>query len=229
MAEGDQLIVALVVGKIEACDPSDGLQGRVARPLHLFGQRLKLAAGRDSVEAAHTHIDRMDLAPAEQGQDLVAGLLQRQPAPHRIAVVARHVDGALVAEEVGRMQHVDMQGVALDPFAAVEQPAKVAQGACDLNAQGLLHRVNRTHLVRHRADAADPRGDVRRLGVGAPAQKRLEEPGRLEDAQLGALDHAVAHHHLEGALALYPGKIVDLDGLTDHCARSPCGTPASPR
>ena len=69
----------------------------------------------------------MDLASAEQRHDLVAGLLEREPAAHRVAVVARHLDRALVAEEVRRMQHVDVQRVALDPFAAVEQPPQIAQ------------------------------------------------------------------------------------------------------
>ena len=96
------------------------------------------------------------------------------------------------------MQHVDMKGVALDPFAAIEQPAKLAQGACDLNAQGLLHRVNRTHLVGYRADAANPGGDVRRLGEGATAQERFEEPGRLEDAQFSALDNVAAGPEFAG-------------------------------
>ncbi len=71
----------------------------------------------------------MDLAPAEQRHDLVAGLLEREPAAHHVAVVARHVDGAVIAEEIRRMQHIDVQRVALDPFAAIEQPAQVAQRA----------------------------------------------------------------------------------------------------
>ena len=57
----------------------------------------------------------------------VADLLQLEAALHDVGVVARHLDRALVAEEIGRVQHVDVQRVALDPFAAIEQPAQVAQ------------------------------------------------------------------------------------------------------
>ncbi len=79
------------------------------------------------------------------------------------------------------MQHVDVQHMALDPFATVEQTAQFAQLALDLEAEDLLHRVDRTHLVGDRADAADARGDVRRFAVAAPAQESLEETRRFED------------------------------------------------
>ena len=89
-----------------------------------------------------------------------------------------------VAEKIGRVQHVDVQGVALDPFAAIDQPAQSAQLARRRHAARVLHGVDSAHLVRDRADAADARGDVGRFGELAPAQERLEEARRLEDLQL---------------------------------------------
>jgi hypothetical protein len=155
----------------------------------------------------------MDLAAAEERHDLVAGLLQPEPAAHGLAMIARHVDGALVAQEVGRVQHDDVQRVALDPFTAIEEAPQVAQLAGDGDPERALHGVHRAHLIGDRADAADARGDVRRLGESAAAQQRLEEARRLEDAELGAAHLAVAHHHLERALALDAGEEVDLDRL----------------
>ena len=83
-----------------------------------------------------------------------------------------------------------MQGVALDPLAAVEEPAESAQLPADLDATDLLHRVNRAHLVGDRADSADAGRDVGRLGERTPAEERLEEARRLEDPELdvGHLD-----------------------------------------
>jgi hypothetical protein len=52
-------------------------------------------------------------------------------------VRARHLDAVLVAEEIRRVQHDDMQRVALDPFAAIDQPAQRAQLAADLDAEGI--------------------------------------------------------------------------------------------
>ena len=99
--------------------------------------------------------------------DLVAELLQLQAAVDDGRVVLGHVHAALVAEEVGRVQHVDVQRVALDPLAAVEQAAERAERAVDRRAEGFLHRLHGAHLVGDRADAADPRRDVGRLGEAA--------------------------------------------------------------
>jgi hypothetical protein len=65
----------------------------------------------------------MDLASAQSPHQLIAGLLQRQAAADDIAMVARHLDGVGKAEEIGRMQHHHVQRMALDPFAAIDQPA----------------------------------------------------------------------------------------------------------
>ena len=69
----------------------------------------------------------MDLAPADDGHDRVAGLLHLQALLDDLAMVARHFDSARVAEEVGRVEHVDVQAVALDPLGEVDEPAQVAQ------------------------------------------------------------------------------------------------------
>jgi len=75
------------------------------------------------------------------------------------------------------VQHDHVQHVALDPLAAVQEPAQLAQLPVGVQAPGVLDGVARAHLVRDRADAADPGGDFRRLGVPAAAQERLEEAG----------------------------------------------------
>ena len=139
---------------------------------------------RHLVEAANPHIDGMDLPAAEQAHDLVAGLLQPQAALHLVGVVLGHADGVFVAEKVGRVQQINVQRVALDPFAAVDQPAQVADGAADFDAAGVLHGMAGAHLIGDRTDAADAGGDVGRLMEFAAPQKRLEEARRLEDLQL---------------------------------------------
>ena len=44
-----------------------------------------------------------------------------------VRVVFGHPDRIFVAKKVGRMQQVNVQGVALNPFAAIEQPAEGAE------------------------------------------------------------------------------------------------------
>ncbi|MFB8830751.1 hypothetical protein ACE0DR_18630 [Azotobacter sp. CWF10] len=57
--------------------------------------------------------------------------------------------------------------------------------------------MHRTHLVGHRADAADPRDDVRGFGEAAAAQEGLEEARRLEDAEPRRTDPAVLDMQVE--------------------------------
>jgi hypothetical protein len=101
MPQSDKLVVALAIREIERRDPAHGLERCLARPFEPFGKRLELAPARRTVKSADAHINRVDFAPAEQRQDLVADSLQREPPPDGIAVIMGHLDRAIVAEEVG--------------------------------------------------------------------------------------------------------------------------------
>ena len=104
----------------------------------------------------------------------------------------------------------NVQRVALDPFAAIEQPAQGADRLADLDAEHILDRVHAAHLVSDRADPADAGDDVEHLAKAAPAQQCLEEPRRLEDAEADRLDRAVANMKFERAFAFDAGDVVDL-------------------
>jgi hypothetical protein len=166
------------------------------------------------------------LAAADESDDRVASLLHAEAALDDLAVVARHGDRALVPEEVRRVQHEHVQGVALDPLAAVDQPAQRADLLVDGDAAGVLHRGARAHLVRDRADPADACGDVGRLGVAPAAQQGLEEARWLVDAQLDLIHVAVSDANVHCALALHAREVVGLDRpgpptLSAHAPRSP--------
>ena len=103
----------------------------------------------------------MDGAPADDVHDRVAGLLQAQGQLDEVAAIACHLDGAVVAEEVGRMEHRRVQHVALDPLAAVDEPAHQPHLLGEIHPTHVLHRVARARDVGDRADAADARRDVR--------------------------------------------------------------------
>ena len=92
MAHRDEDVVALAVGEVEPGDPAHDLARGVAPPFQRLGKLGELALLRHAVEAADAHVDRMDLASADEVHDVVAGLLHLQPALDRVAVVARHVD-----------------------------------------------------------------------------------------------------------------------------------------
>ena len=121
-ATSSQSTVAL--GEVEAGRPADRLERGLARALERLDERAQLAPRRRAVEAADADVDRVDLAAADERHHVVAGLLQREPALDRRRRVAGELDRAVVAEEVGRVEHVDVERVALDPLAAVEEAAQ---------------------------------------------------------------------------------------------------------
>ena len=67
--------------------------------------------------------------------DQVAGALQAETTLHRAPVALGELDGVGAAEEVRRVEQVDVQGVALDPLAAVQQPPQGGDALVDLTPQ----------------------------------------------------------------------------------------------
>jgi hypothetical protein len=81
-----------------------------------------------------------------------------------------------------------MQRVAGDPLPAVQQPAQISERTLDPDTAGGLDGERRAGLVGDRAGAADARGDVRWLTIGAPAEERLEESRWLVDVEPDFVD-----------------------------------------
>ena len=132
--------------------------------------------------------------------------LRASPRFDRGAMILGQLERARVAEEVGQVEQVDVQGVALDPLAAVEQAAERPDGGVDLDAEAVLEGVDRGHLVGDRADAADAGDDVDDL-VGRPADDQaLEVARRLEDLEVRLLDDAVAGPAAGAIPRLRPGS-----------------------
>src|SRR6185369_8571059 len=100
----------------ETGDELDRRFGEVERIHEVGAQRADLVAADDPREPADTNGYRMDSAPADPGDDRVAGALQPKATLHGRPVLLRQVESARVAEQIRQMEQIDMQGVALDPF-----------------------------------------------------------------------------------------------------------------
>src|SRR5262245_30626053 len=153
----------------------------------------------------------MDLASADDADDLVPRLLEIERTLNLRGMILRHPDRVLVAEEVRRVQHRHMECVALDPLAAVHEAPQLPERAVDPYAERILHRVNRAHLIRNRTNPADARGNVRGLVVHPAAEKGLEETGRLENLEMNLLDSIAPYFDVERPLAFDPRQRVDDD------------------
>ena len=212
----DELAIDGAIREVEACDPAHRFERGDPRPLERLAELEELAARRRAVEAADAHVDRMDLPAAHDGHEAVARLLQGKSSLDRGGCVPRELDRSGIAEEVGCVKHVDVQRVALDPFAAVEEPTQQPDRLRDVDAAEALEGVDGARLVRDGADPADSRGDVRRLEERPPAQQRLEEPRGLEDAQLHMLDPIAVEHDPHRALAFDAREVIRLDRPPRH-------------
>ena len=107
------------------------------------------------------------------------------------------------------MQHVDMQGMTLDPLAAVKETTKQANRRIDPDSQSPFDRVHCTHLVSDWADATDPRRDVRNFGEVTTAEEGFKKPGRLVDLELH-IGYALTHElDVKRTLAFHAGQGVD--------------------
>ena len=99
------------------------------------------------------------------------------------------------------MEQVDVEGMALNPFAAVEQSAQRDDGGGDLHTECLLQSLTGGQLVGDRTDAADSCGDVGHLGESPATEEPFEESGRFVDVEFGNLDAALIHANPQRALS----------------------------
>ena len=120
-----------------------------------------------AVEAADAKVDGVDGPAADELDELVADFLEIEAPLNDRPVVGRQLDGAVVAEEIGRMEQVDVQRVALDPLAAVDEATEVSERAVHGDPAERLDGVGGAHLVGDGADATDSSGDVQGFGERA--------------------------------------------------------------
>src|SRR5208337_3562076 len=184
MPQRHEFVILLELGEWQPRRPADKVYGYVPGAFQRLGHRCELGARGDAVEAASLDANGMDFASAQDAHEAVAGLFQRETVAHDVTVFARHLDRVGKAEEIRRVQHRHMKGMARDPLAAIDQPPEHANFSAGAGAEGALDRVNRAHLVGDGTNAANPRDDVGHLGVAPTTQKGLEEARRLENFEL---------------------------------------------
>ncbi len=210
MPQADQAWLACERRHREARDELDRLLGEREGLLEGRAVLHELADARDVAPAAHPDADRVDRPAPEDLDEVVAGLLHLEGLLHERPVIGRHGDAAVVSQEVRRVEEEDVERVALDPLAAVEQPPERSRLRVDADPEEVLEPVGRAHLVRDGADAADPGDDVDDLVGGPPHDELLEVARRLEDAEARLEDLAILHSQPERAFALDPRELMNL-------------------
>lgn len=165
------------------------------------------------MEASDPDVDGVDGPAPEQFDHGVAGLLQAQSALDVVQMRAGQTDHVVFAEEVRCVQHVDVQGLALDPLAAVQQAAQGSQLSVDDHAARVLDGTTGAHLVGDGADPADAGGEIGRLRVRSSPEEGLEEPRWLVDLESRLDDGAVVDPQVQRGLTLDTGEGGDAELL----------------
>ena len=122
-------------------------------------------------------------------------------------------------DEIGPAEEEEMQRVVFDHEGAVEELADLPGGGRRVHLVEVVEGFRRGHVVRHGADAADARGDLRHV-LGAPPLGELLEAAQLRDLEVGPVDIAVGiEEDVYPPVSLEPCHGVDED-LAAHGATS---------
>jgi len=198
-----------VIGHWEGGGPAGHFLGRTDSPTQLVGERPHARHAGGLVEPADLHVDRVHGPATDNFDDLVSDLLQPQTTPQFVTVIGGHGKAAVVPKEIGGVQQVDVQHVALDPLAAIQQATQIAQRLVERDLTERLEGLARAHLVGHRTDTADASRDVGWLGERTTAQERLEEARWFEDAQPDIAHLTIVDLDDEATLALHASECCD--------------------
>src|SRR5262245_17431420 len=95
--QGHELVVARETGERQRNCPANRFQRGIATPLQVIDESSQLVSPWSAIEASAPDIDRMHLSATNSLNDLVAGLLDAQPATdhsRQLRARLRHRNGA---------------------------------------------------------------------------------------------------------------------------------------
>ncbi len=169
-----------------------------------------LRDGQVLVDAARDGTGAVDLLAGRGQDDLLPELAQQDPLDGEVPVLEGDADdvpdgrvGVHAEEQVGRDEVEEMQGVGLEHLAVVHEPPHLLgrrREPVGADADDDVHRLGGRQVVAHRADAAEPLDEDRRLPVGAALDEPLEA-AELDDVEPRLGDLAVVVE-LDGDLAV---------------------------
>src|ERR1019366_10301389 len=165
--------------------------------------------------------------PTSDGfHDQVAGALYVQSALDGARVALGQLNRIRATEEVRSVQQVHVQRMTLDPLPAIEKTPQRGDPIADDDAARVFHRGAGRHLVRDRADAANPRRDGGGLAKPATHEHRLEVAGRFENVERHIGHFFVTHPHAKRAFPLDARDALGADGAHGLRAVGHCSTRA---
>ncbi len=212
MPQGNEFAFMCEIRKVKSGDPACGVDGRLKSPFEAGNQFLQGISAGGAVEAADGHIDGMDGSATEDFQQGVSVFFQSESAGDFGGEFAGEFHSAGDSKKIRGLQQMHMQGVAFDPFAAVEEPAELADFRSDGDAQDFFEGVDCGHLIGDRADSADTGGDVGNFFEGTSAQKAFKETRWFVDCELDIFDGVAVEPNDQSTFPLNSRQSLNADG-----------------
>ena len=172
-----------------------------------FGQhRGDLGTGRLAQRIAHTAGHgprRVDAAPAQQANDLLAKVTQPNPPAGDIGILRNQPHDVALGritfhpqQQIGATQVKEAERMALNQLRPVHHAAQLGSGRRNADREQSIPRFRGSHQVAHWADATDARGNTGHLPKGASFAKFFKA------AKLSHMEAGIGHLTL----------IIQLDG-----------------
>src|SRR5262249_33956985 len=139
MLQGHEFIVARIIAYRQSPGPQYGFPASIAATFQALTQKRELPARWRSIEATHTDIDRVYRAATEKRDDLIAQLLQLETLLDNSRMVFCHLNRIRIAKEIRSVKHENVERVALDPLAAIDQSSQLAYRFGDRDPQCVFH------------------------------------------------------------------------------------------
>src|SRR3989338_4319025 len=106
---------------------------------------------------------------ADKCNNIIACFLEFKSPLDNFRIILCHLQDIFITKKIGSMEHVNMQCMTLNPFAAIDETPQTPQLSINLYSKGVFHCMDRTHLIGDWTDTADAGGDIRCFRIFSPS------------------------------------------------------------
>ena len=159
---------------LEARENIDRFFAEFTRSGNFVGHGKAVVARRLVGETAYNACDGVNGASANERAQLIAQRLNGHSAIEKLGRRFRKRESTVKPFEIGGGKNEQVRCMILQEAAIHEQLSQNARAFARLHAKNLLNRKQIGYHMARRANSANARGDIARLGEGASSHHRLE-------------------------------------------------------
>ena len=172
--ERHEIAGGLNLRNLEACENIDRFFAEFTSGGNFVGHGEAVVARRLVGETAYNACDGVNGASANERAQLIAQRLNAHSAIEKLGRRFRKGESAIEPFEIGGGKNEQVRCMILQEAAIHEQLAQNARALARLHAKNLFNRKQIGYHMARRANSANARGDIARLGEGASSHHRFE-------------------------------------------------------